>query len=93
MSLGRGSAPFLSAVDFLFVPLKFAAFFSIQFLFYTHDSNCDILGSISLNYVGGKMQSQIEQDCLEINTHVIKLVKIGKIKLKLEKERESEGFF
>lgn len=39
------------------------------------------------------MQSQIEQDCLEINTHVIKLVKIGKIKLKLEKERESEVFF
>lgn len=38
------------------------------------------------------MQTQIEQDCLQINTHVIKLVKIRKIKLKLEKERKRELF-
>lgn len=39
-----------------------------------------------------QMQTQIEQDCLQINTRVIKLVKIRKIKLKLEKERKRELF-
>lgn len=38
------------------------------------------------------MQTQKEQDCLQINTRVIKLVKIGKIRLKLEKERQREPF-